>query len=93
MALEFAIKEINENSHILPNITLGFQIYDNNLDARGTYYATMKLICSKNNLFLNYKCDTEDDLITVIGGLNVETSYHISDILGTYNIPQVGCSV
>lgn len=37
----------------------------------------------------NYKCDTQDNLAAVIGGLESETSQQIADVVGIYNIPQV----
>ncbi|XP_054850034.1 vomeronasal type-2 receptor 26-like [Eublepharis macularius] len=89
LALEFAIKEINENPQILPNVTLGFHVYDSYVNARWTYYVTMQLISTKNKFVPNYKCDRQDHLITVIGGLFSETSYQIANVLSTYNIPQV----
>lgn len=91
LALEFAIKEINENPQILPNITLGFHIYDGYLDATWTYHAVMQLISMRNRLVPNYMCAVQDKLIAVIGGLASETSHQIANILGIYKIPQVVC--
>ncbi|XP_061447662.1 vomeronasal type-2 receptor 26-like [Rhineura floridana] len=89
LALVFAVKEINENNQILPNVTLGFHIYDTNFNTKQTYHATLKLLCIGRRLVPNYKCDTWNNLLAVIGGLESETSLHIATILGVYNIPQL----
>lgn len=89
LALVFAIKEVNENLQILPNVTLGFHIYDSYSKAKWTYEAMLQLTSTKNRFIPNYKCDTQDNLIAVTGGLCSETSYHIANIMSLYKIPQV----
>nr|XP_028560716.1 vomeronasal type-2 receptor 26-like [Podarcis muralis] len=44
LALAFAVKEINKNQKILPNLTLGFHIYDSYYDAMMTYRTTLDLL-------------------------------------------------
>ncbi|XP_062992885.1 vomeronasal type-2 receptor 26-like [Elgaria multicarinata webbii] len=54
LAFAFAVKEINENPQILPNLTLGFRIYDSYDNARRTYHATMLLFSPLERLVPNY---------------------------------------
>ncbi|XP_070584433.1 vomeronasal type-2 receptor 26-like [Erythrolamprus reginae] len=89
LALAFAVKEINENPRILPNITLGFNIYDSYLSSKWTYYAAIQFLSSKNNLVPNYKCGIQDTLLTVAEDLTSERSYRKPNVLGIYKIPQV----
>ncbi|XP_062992865.1 extracellular calcium-sensing receptor-like [Elgaria multicarinata webbii] len=89
LALEFAVKEINENSQILPNLTLGFYIYDSYDNARKTYHATMLLISTLERLIPNYICNIQHSLIAVIGGLDSQVSIHVATILDIYKIPQL----
>lgn len=91
LALEFAVKKINENPFILPNVTLGFHMYDIYSDARLTYQATMQLISTKNKFIPNYECGLKNKLSAIIGGLHSETSHLITNALGIYKTPQVGC--
>ncbi|XP_015279007.1 PREDICTED: vomeronasal type-2 receptor 26-like [Gekko japonicus] len=89
MALVFAVTEINGNHEILPNITLGFNIYDSYYNARQTYHATMELLSTKNRFIPNYRHNSHNNLIAVIGGLEPEISLHIATMLSIYNIPQL----
>ncbi|XP_077773986.1 vomeronasal type-2 receptor 26-like [Podarcis muralis] len=90
LALAFAVKEINENPKILPNVTLGFHIYDSYCDARMTYRTTLDLLFKSHRFVPNYKCDSQKNLIAITGGLGSHTSHCIADIIGLYKIPQVG---
>ncbi|XP_015276441.1 PREDICTED: vomeronasal type-2 receptor 26-like [Gekko japonicus] len=88
LALVFAVKEINKNHQILPNITLGFNIYDSYFDSRRTYRATLDLLSTYKRFTPNYKCGIQSNLISVIGALYTKTSLNIAEILGIYKVPQ-----
>uniref|UniRef100_A0A8D2LEE2 G-protein coupled receptors family 3 profile domain-containing protein n=1 Tax=Varanus komodoensis TaxID=61221 RepID=A0A8D2LEE2_VARKO len=88
LALVFAIHEINKNPDILPNITLGFQIYDSYSDPKMTYQTSLDMLFKSHQMVPNYQCGTQQKLIGVIGGLSAEVSACIADILGPYKIPQ-----
>ncbi|XP_033024538.1 vomeronasal type-2 receptor 26-like [Lacerta agilis] len=89
LAMTFAVKEINGCSHILPNITLGFHIYDSYTNARKTYLATLILLSKLEKCVPNYVCDIENNLTGVIGGLDSEISFYVATILDIYKIPQL----
>ncbi|XP_053120320.1 vomeronasal type-2 receptor 26-like [Hemicordylus capensis] len=89
LALAFAVKEINENPQILPNATLGFRIYDSYFNAKWTYHATLRLTSSLERFVPNYLCDTQNNLIAVIGALDPLTSLHMATILDIYKISQL----
>ncbi|XP_060110650.1 vomeronasal type-2 receptor 26-like [Heteronotia binoei] len=89
LALVFAINEINQNLRILPNVTLGYHIYDNYHDMKMTYRTTLDLLCKSHRYFPNYECDNHKNLVAIIGGLNSDISFCMADILSLYKIPQV----
>ncbi|KAK9397368.1 type-2 vomeronasal receptor [Crotalus adamanteus] len=87
LAFIFAVKNINENLKVLPNITLGFRIHDK-YSGKWTYHTTMELFSPVNRLIPNYKCDTKDNVISVIGALYPKISLDMSHILAVYKVPQ-----
>ncbi|XP_062992780.1 vomeronasal type-2 receptor 26-like [Elgaria multicarinata webbii] len=89
LAFMFAVKEINENPRILPNVTLGFHFFDSYFNEKMTYQTTLNLLFSLKRVVPNYKCDAQKHLVAVIGGLNSETALYMASILGIYKIPQV----
>ncbi|XP_060137365.1 vomeronasal type-2 receptor 26-like [Zootoca vivipara] len=89
LALAFAVKVINENPNLLPNVTLGFHIYDSYYDARITYRNTLDLLFKMHRFAPNYKCDSQKNLIAIIRGLSSDTSFHMADTLRIYKIPQI----
>ncbi|XP_032092318.1 vomeronasal type-2 receptor 26-like [Thamnophis elegans] len=89
LALAFAVKQINEGSQILPNVTLGFHIYDSYLNARMTYRTTLDLLFRSQEFVPNYKCNSQKKLKAIIGGLDFTSSSHIAEIIGFFKIPQL----
>ncbi|XP_060137261.1 vomeronasal type-2 receptor 26-like [Zootoca vivipara] len=89
LTLAFAVNEINKDPHILPNITLGFHLYDSYSNERSTYLATLLHLSVVEKFVPNYICDVENNLTGVIGGLDAEISFCVATILDTYKIPQL----
>ncbi|XP_026547087.1 vomeronasal type-2 receptor 26-like [Notechis scutatus] len=90
LALAFAIWEVNRDPQLLPNITLGFRIYEDNHYASMTPDVSLSLLSSRGKLFPNYKCDTQDNLLSVLGGLNSRNSYQMATIFGNFKVSQLG---
>uniref|UniRef100_A0A8D2Q2S7 G-protein coupled receptors family 3 profile domain-containing protein n=1 Tax=Varanus komodoensis TaxID=61221 RepID=A0A8D2Q2S7_VARKO len=73
LTLVFAVREINGNPKLLPNITLGFHIYDNYYDDQMTYRTTLDLLFKLYKFVPNYKCGGEKNVMAIIGGLSTDT--------------------
>ncbi|XP_026578127.1 vomeronasal type-2 receptor 26-like [Pseudonaja textilis] len=82
LAMIFAVKKINEELQLLPNITLGFRI----CDRYGGYHAKMEFFSSQNRFIPNYKCGSLNKLTSVVG--TIDPGIFLVDILDTYKVPQ-----
>ncbi|XP_034286068.1 vomeronasal type-2 receptor 26-like [Pantherophis guttatus] len=89
LALQFALKEINENPHILPNHTLGFHVYNSYFNPTWTYRASLELFSTKERFIPNYRCDMQKRPIAVIGGSTSAVGDHLATILSLYKMPQL----
>uniref|UniRef100_A0ABM5FCK7 Vomeronasal type-2 receptor 116-like n=1 Tax=Pogona vitticeps TaxID=103695 RepID=A0ABM5FCK7_9SAUR len=84
----FAVREINEKPTLLPNITLGYNIYENHFSARTTSEALVDLLSVGQQHVPNYLCGKQTSLSVVLEGADSEMSTQISTILDIYKIPQ-----
>ncbi|XP_015675683.1 vomeronasal type-2 receptor 26-like [Protobothrops mucrosquamatus] len=90
LSLAFAVEQINSNTRLLSNVTLGFFISDNYFDARLTYRSTLELLFPSNQLVVNYRCDTkENPVVAIIGGFGADISFFMSHVISLYKIPQL----
>ncbi|XP_034992862.1 vomeronasal type-2 receptor 26-like [Zootoca vivipara] len=89
LALVFAVDEINGNPRMLPNVSLGFHIYDSYYDSKLTYRNTLDLIFKSHHFVPNYRCGIQKNVIGVIGGLSSDTSWCMANVLGLFKIPQI----
>uniref|UniRef100_A0A670YY21 G-protein coupled receptors family 3 profile domain-containing protein n=1 Tax=Pseudonaja textilis TaxID=8673 RepID=A0A670YY21_PSETE len=74
---------------ILPNITLGFNIFNDFFSPLYTYEATMELLSAPNGIIPNYKCGLQNNLIAVIKGPGSMDFLDMATILTYYKFAQV----
>ncbi|XP_066485417.1 vomeronasal type-2 receptor 26-like [Tiliqua scincoides] len=87
----FTIAEINRNPILLPNVTLGLNIYDNFFNEKATYEATLDLLYNQQRNTLNYKCGKKWNILPVIAVLSVDYAIQMATILNLYKYPQLTC--
>ncbi|XP_078524813.1 extracellular calcium-sensing receptor-like [Lissotriton helveticus] len=88
-AMVFAIEEINDNSELLPNITLGFQIYDSCTVLQRALKGALWILSGLGEPAPNYWCRTGLPPAAVIGDAGSTRSIALARILGLYRYPQI----
>jgi len=84
----FAINEIN-NNNLLPNITLGYQIYDNCLRLGVAFRAAISLVSGTEEFFSDLNCTGPPPVIGIVGDPGSTQSIAISSVLGLFQVPMV----
>ncbi|XP_026578453.1 vomeronasal type-2 receptor 26-like, partial [Pseudonaja textilis] len=90
LAVVYAIREVNKDLVLLPNITLGFQISDNHKIERSISIISLSLLSTRGRMIPGYKCDRHDTLFSVIGGFIPKSSRQMASIFNIYKVPQLG---
>ncbi|XP_053556339.1 vomeronasal type-2 receptor 26-like [Bombina bombina] len=89
LAFIFAIDEINKNPDILPNITLGYDVYDSCSEVKKAIESVMRILSGSESPVPNYSCMKQGKVAGVIGDLTSVTSLPIAHILGVYGYTQI----
>ncbi|KAG6539373.1 type-2 vomeronasal receptor [Crotalus adamanteus] len=89
----FAIHEINQNPKLLPNITLGYSIYENFFSGKITCDVMMDLLSAGQENVPNYSCGKQNNLLPLLEGTDSHLFSQISTMLGIYKIPQINYAV
>ncbi|XP_070795389.1 vomeronasal type-2 receptor 26-like [Pituophis catenifer annectens] len=89
LVLVFAVREVNKDPVLLSNITLGFHMYDNRQTEKNISLISLSLVSTRGEMVPGYKCDRQDPLLSVIGGLNSKSSRLMASIFSIFKVPQI----
>ncbi|XP_053305296.1 vomeronasal type-2 receptor 26-like [Spea bombifrons] len=89
LAFIFAIDEINKNTDILPNQTLGYHALDSCGDANLAVSNVIQILSGATVTVPNYSCGQHGQLAGVIGDLSSQTSTQIANVLRSFGYPQI----
>ncbi|XP_072006378.1 extracellular calcium-sensing receptor-like [Engystomops pustulosus] len=84
----YAIEEINADETLLPNITLGFQLFDTCAHMSRALWETFIYLTGEGIAIPNYQC-IEKTPLAIIGDPLSLLSIAMATILGVYRFPQV----
>lgn len=85
----FAIDQMNKNPTILPNVTLGYHLYDSCSDPRKAIKSVLQILSGPGETIPNYSCRDHQKLAGFIGDQSLTTTLPIYQLLFVYNYMQV----
>eukprot|EP00064_Thunnus_orientalis_P018615 superscaffoldBa00004344_g18718 len=89
MTMVFAVEEINRNSKLLPNVTLGYSLYDNCGALVIGFRAALALASGQEEQFLQENCSGTPPVLGIIGDSYSTFSIATSNVLGLFRLPMV----
>uniref|UniRef100_G1U6B7 G-protein coupled receptors family 3 profile domain-containing protein n=1 Tax=Oryctolagus cuniculus TaxID=9986 RepID=G1U6B7_RABIT len=87
LALVFAIEEINKNTHLLPNMTLGFDLYNVMHSDMMVMENPFIWLAGMEKYVPNYTCRKQSKSVAVISGTSIAAQ--MGTLLELYKIPQL----
>ncbi|XP_068089251.1 vomeronasal type-2 receptor 26-like [Hyperolius riggenbachi] len=85
----FAVEEINRRPDLLPNITLGYMIYDACMLEQYAVQSALSILSGVEAAVPNYNCNQKGKVVAFIGHLESSPSLSIAGVSGIYRYPQI----
>ncbi|KAM4706514.1 vomeronasal type-2 receptor 26-like [Discoglossus pictus] len=85
----FAIKDINTNKNLLPNITLGYRVFDHFEDEGIAGEKTLRILTGTDDKAPNYSCSRRGVVAAFIGTHSSQTSLLMARLTGLLGYIQV----
>nr|XP_033818188.1 vomeronasal type-2 receptor 26-like [Geotrypetes seraphini] len=87
LAFVFAVEEINNNSDLLPTITLGLHIKETFTYTRKIIKSALKILAGQSTI-VNFKCNSFRTVAAIIEGFTNEDTYAFYNMFQIYQYPQ-----
>ncbi|XP_043926795.1 extracellular calcium-sensing receptor-like [Protopterus annectens] len=85
----FAVEEINRKGDLIPNMTLGFKLYDSCEAVARALDSTLQLLSGQQESVPNYQCKRHPMVSAILGDSRSQISMLMARILGIYKYPQI----
>ncbi|XP_041419766.1 vomeronasal type-2 receptor 26-like [Xenopus laevis] len=85
----YTIGEINKDPEILPNVTLGYHIFDSCDNAEKALEGTFSILSGTQQLIPNYSCWKNRKVVGFIGDVSSVSSLSMALLAGIYRYPQI----
>lgn len=89
LAFIFATEDVNRNPHLLPNVSLGFDLYNAIHSEWKTLESTLTWLSAVGKAIPNYTCVRKSKSVAAITGNTGAISAQIGTLLELYKFPQV----
>lgn len=86
----FAVREINNDPAMLPNLTLGYLAADTCLAEASTLSAALAMVTGQDETVSGGQCTEAPRVPVMIGDARSSASMMVADTLGIFDIPMVG---
>ncbi|XP_060778989.1 extracellular calcium-sensing receptor-like [Neoarius graeffei] len=85
----FTVEEVNRNSSLLPNFTLGYLAADTCLAESSTLSAALAMVTGQVEMVSGEQCTMAPNVPIIIGDARSSASIVVADTLGVFDIPMV----
>ncbi|XP_043938187.1 extracellular calcium-sensing receptor-like [Protopterus annectens] len=89
LAMVYAINEINKNVHLLPNFTLGFDIFDSCFSENQAIETALAFLSGIQKPIPNYICNSASMIAGIIGEFGSSLTIPVARILGVHHVTQI----
>ena len=89
LAFIFAMEEINKDPHLLPNLTLGYNLYNAFESDHSSLENALLWLSGGNQIVPNYSYQRQRKSLIIVTGTKSAFSAEIEPLLELYKIPQV----
>ncbi|XP_063800231.1 extracellular calcium-sensing receptor-like [Pseudophryne corroboree] len=89
LTFQFAIEQLNNDSLILPNLTVGYHAYDSCSDGNKAIKSVLQILSGPGRTVPNYSCTERSKVIGFIGDHHSITTLPIAQLLAVYRYSQI----